>query len=492
MSDKTTYFLRDRNRVSGPFDLQQLLALKRRGRLARFHLVSTDRRNWAGADTIPGLFEPGGHDVIGLEPEHDERASAGPLVRAAPEAASWFYGAGDAPVGPLPASEIRALLAQGALPRTTPLWREGMDGWKPASSLPDFAGPVAPPLAFPAPPPGGPASRSRTRRGAILATVGGVAFLCLIGGAVVAFKPFGVNINPPFAANAVSGPYDQDRTRGAIGLVVCGWSVTMNDGKVRDWLEGTGTSFAVTTDGYLITNKHVVNSAANRVRMADENVIVDFLASQEPLFESLAEEMRQEKNLPVTADLVRAEYRKQLQSVAPKVWVFLGGKDALFEAKVVHVSEAYDLAILKVNRPQGAYFRVNPEANGVVRGLPVFALGFPGSAMHAISKEEMTLEATSASSSVASQMKERDFDYSVTNGIVSRITQEQIGRQWIQHNASITQGNSGGPLVDEGGRVLAINTLYTKDKDDGAAALYSLAMPQLMKELSRHIPSLGQ
>jgi S1-C subfamily serine protease len=490
MSDETTYFLRDRNRVSGPFSLQQLQALKQRGRLARFHLVSPDRRNWMGADTIPGLFEPGGYDLVGPDPGRSEKDGSGQLERVTHEVVTWYYGAGNQPVGPLPASEIRALIAQGTLTRGSLLWKDGMESWTPASSLPEFAGPTVPPLVLPSPPSSGRASRIRIRRGRILAAAGAVALLCLIGGAIVAFKPLGIDSS--LGASAVRGPKDEDRARGSIGLIVCGWTVTMNDGKVSDWTEGSGTGFAVTSDGYLITNKHVVESAANRVRMADQSVVSDFIANQEPFFKALTEHYQKTKNLPVTVDMVRIEYQKQIQSVEPKVWVFLGGRDALYKAKIVHVSEGHDMAILKVDRPDGAYFRISSGMESVVRGMPVFALGFPGSAMVALSEEEKTLEATTSASSVSSQMKERDFDYSVTDGIVSRVTQEQTGRQWIQHTAVITQGNSGGPLVDESGRVLAINTKGTKSGGDAAFALYSLAIPQLMKEISAHIPNLGR
>jgi putative metalloprotease len=51
------YFMRDRNRVSGPFDLETLRKFARGQRLARHHQLSTDRLTWVRAvDLLPDVF----------------------------------------------------------------------------------------------------------------------------------------------------------------------------------------------------------------------------------------------------------------------------------------------------------------------------------------------------------------------------------------------------------------------------------------------------
>lgn len=51
------YFMRDRNRVSGPFDLETLKKFARGQRLARHHQLSTDRLTWVRAvDLLPDVF----------------------------------------------------------------------------------------------------------------------------------------------------------------------------------------------------------------------------------------------------------------------------------------------------------------------------------------------------------------------------------------------------------------------------------------------------
>lgn len=494
MNGDTQYFLRDRNRVTGPFDLPQLQAMKRRGRLARFHQLSSDRRNWVGAETIPGLFdaasdvvEPGGRPADALS--YGIVPPPPPGGPASTDARCWFYGAGQQPEGPVTASDLRAMIHQGTLGPDSLVWREGMPSWQPAAILPEFSAAgvdrdgTTPALS------GSTTGRSTSPRRLAVPAIVGIVLLLVISGAIVAFRP--ETLDPLLGKSVVSGPNDQDRISRAIGLVVCGWSLTLKDGTVRDMMDGTGTSFAVTADGYLLTNKHVVEAAARRTRMADDYVVTDFLSQVRPGFQSLAEEISKE-GTAVTTDDVSNAFRNTLQSIEPKVWIFLGARSDSYQGTIIHLSDDFDLAILKVDRASGPYFRFAPSEQEIERGRKVYALGFPGSAMHAISEEEFSLELNSAGNSIESRLKDRDFSYTMTDGIVSKISDEQIGRRWIQHTATITAGNSGGPLVDDRGRVLAINTQYAKGQGDGAPTLYSLAMPQMMNELSAHIPSLGR
>ena len=60
------------------------------------------------------------------------------------------------------------------------------------------------------------------------------------------------------------------------------------------------------------------------------------------------------------------------------------------------------------------------------------------------------------------------LDFSVTNGIVSGLRYKS-NRYWVQTDAAINSGNSGGPLIDvKTGKVIGINTAgYSKRKTEG-------------------------
>jgi serine protease Do len=53
--------------------------------------------------------------------------------------------------------------------------------------------------------------------------------------------------------------------------------------------------------------------------------------------------------------------------------------------------------------------------------------------------------------------------YTATQGIVSNTVHEQNDINYIQHDAALNPGNSGGPLVDRDGHIVGVNTFVIKD-----------------------------
>ena len=111
-------------------------------------------------------------------------------------------------------------------------------------------------------------------------------------------------------------------------------------------------------------------------------------------------------------------------------------------AVVIWESAALDLALLKVD---GLTLPVAELASGKPnKGDPVIAMGYPGVSDYG---EDLTFEAT------------------VNRGVLSNFHREPwSGRgngrplDIIQHDAPINAGNSGGPLFDDCGRVIGVNT----------------------------------
>lgn len=524
------WYVRERNRVSGPFTLAQLKAMLARGQLARFHDISTDQVAWKKASSLVELFavpEWGGAgsatapaaattDALG------ERGGPDPAA----EGATWYYASGRQRQGPVTRQELLMLVARGELRRDSLVWTEGMTAWTPAKLVPELD------LGHSG---SGVASGSRGRNWLIAAAV----LLLLIGGGIgltwhlrpdlfvasavvpgaepegdpapsapesaviapAAAEPASLEPSPvapaqeaPPKAEVVEDEPEPEaaaspapaplvvlqgkggglaiqsradkRTEQAVVLIACGFSVIQRDNLQTDVVVSTGTGFLVTSDGYMLTNRHVVDGA---------------------------HQLREKR-----VELERGRRKRQVD-VRPEIWAFLGSKSACYEAKVVKIfdEENIDLAVLKIDAQGQPYFRI---ADGAARGEDISAMGFPGQAFKPVSKEEVLdrlkddrklLESIEGKGEFRVDMafQPSDFDYSLTKGTISRVSVRN-DVELLQHTAEIKPGNSGGPLVLEDGRVVGINTFFIADKKDvlEGRTFYALALARLRSSLAEVIP----
>ena len=146
--------------------------------------------------------------------------------------------------------------------------------------------------------------------------------------------------------------------------------------------KGSGSGFVVSTNGYLITNQHVIDGA---------------------------------------------------------VRVLVSGQDGRkITAEVVESNETRDLAVLKVTEGTWAAVQLG-DMDNVGMGDTVFAIGSPGGV-------DTVLEFTATRGIVSSV---RDF---------ASAANPNVKVQYIQTDAAINSGNSGGPLVNESGKVIGVNS----------------------------------
>lgn len=76
----------------------------------------------------------------------------------------WYYSKNSAQFGPITLDELKAKLASGELAGTDMVWREGMQDWRPAGTLPELAvGPSGLQPVLPTPAMGQPAESSTYR-----------------------------------------------------------------------------------------------------------------------------------------------------------------------------------------------------------------------------------------------------------------------------------------------------------------------------------------
>lgn len=112
--------------------------------------------------------------------------------------------------------------------------------------------------------------------------------------------------------------------------------------------------------------------------------------------------------------------------------VYVESEERPVNAKLLGVSECADLAVIDIDGD--GFSTIDWRTETVEAGLPIFALGFPL----------------------------LDTEYTVLDGVVSKVrvdgeTTWSSVDSVIEHSADTLPGNSGGPIVDDEGRVVAVH-----------------------------------
>jgi serine protease Do len=139
-------------------------------------------------------------------------------------------------------------------------------------------------------------------------------------------------------------------------------------------------------------------------------------------------------------------------------------------ARVVKVASDTDLALLKIE--DGA--KLTPArffTGAVADSADVYAIGYPGSVDRALDQEE------SDTLNPQSPIKTRG---SVSTGRSGKDVET------VLHTAPIAPGNSGGPLTDNCGRVLGVNTFKSLNDGGGASFYFAISMREVSAFLSQN------
>jgi len=248
-----------------------------------------------------------------------------------------------------------------------------------------------------------------------------------------------------------------------VGLVVCGEEVTYADGsQTENRRLGWGTCFRVTPDGYLLTNRHVVEKVENERRSSE----------------------RRDKEI------------RSGQKIRPQAWVFFSLTDKS-PAEIVHISNNFDMAVLKIASKSTRYLALSGDNPAqIARGTSVLACGFPDVDGKVVSFFEAVSQAKKSQTKgpVERLFLDKAFGFSLRKGIVNVQPGPYRAEDWtrdaicLQHNAHIFRGNSGGPLLGDDGTVIGINTFGREPTDAPDEFNYSLTMPQMRTEIDRHAP----
>lgn len=138
-----------------------------------------------------------------------------------------------------------------------------------------------------------------------------------------------------------------------------------------------------------------------------------------------------------------------------------------YAAKLVAIDRARDLALIEIT--QG---RVPPAAvytGPLDAGADIVALGYPGNVDLATAR--------SASDYITPRSPVR------SEGNYSNM-QSVDGVAMLVHTAKISRGNSGGPLVDDCGRITGINTAITRADDGDSPFAFAISARELARFLA--------
>jgi serine protease Do len=221
-----------------------------------------------------------------------------------------------------------------------------------------------------------------------------------------------------------------------------------------------GTGFIITPDGYIVTNAHVVEKSK-------DDLIVEEASSEIQKSINLIVQSIASKYTLSSDDPLRSELERAIRSYYVRGWSEDGGirvisfdpdqkvitalipvengiqmtvKKVAADPRIVGTPiPGKDVAILKIEAGDLPTVQLGDD-NNMAQGDQIYIMGFPGDA-ELDPNEEVGVEAT------------------LTAGKFSRRAQVPGGIwKFIQTDAYITHGNSGGPAFNERGEVIGIAT----------------------------------
>jgi len=270
---------------------------------------------------------------------------------------------------------------------------------------------------------------------------------------------------------------------------------------------GTGSGFFITSNGYIITNKHVLRGDEKRMEEADANIKKidaeaekykklfaaeeERLIKREKMLENYKNQIDKMTYLPLKASesekhrMAYEEYLMWKENFAFRKKDFLSKlesyseskDDFSYKAKVGAIASHFTI-ILKDGREFNVYLVAESrDADLALLKLDGYKTQFVKTAMSRQTRQGQDVYA------IGSPIGLKD---SVSSGIISGYE-----RGYIKTNAHVYPGNSGGPLIMTGGEVIGVNTLklLTRQFEGlGFAIPIETAISEFENILRGHLP----
>jgi S1-C subfamily serine protease len=242
----------------------------------------------------------------------------------------------------------------------------------------------------------------------------------------------------------------------------CEASVPFNGKTYEVSAKGQGSGFFVTSDGYIITNAHVVKESANPEICEQSQILTQQLISQ--IAEDLELSPSEIRNNP--EQMQEIESSLENARIQPINEVILPNGDQLtFDVKEygAPIGEGKDVAVIKVQIKNAPVLKL-ANSEQVKTQDKIIALGYPYLALGDLLDEKSEVEVTVSRGEISSTNKPlRD------------------GSTALQFNAGVTHGNSGGPVLNEQGEVIGITTFGPSNFDGIAFAVTSETIMEFVR-----------
>jgi serine protease Do len=160
-------------------------------------------------------------------------------------------------------------------------------------------------------------------------------------------------------------------------------------------------------------------------------------------------------------------YLKEFNLIVTNEHVVRGNRNVVIDGeaitkqlvRVLYTDEKYDLAFLEAPQSIDLPAVSLGAEDQIEEGMPIIAIGHPFG-----------------------------LKYTTTQGIISNAHHKQNHLTYLQHDAALNPGNSGGPLVTKQGKIIGVNTFVIKNGDNIG---FSLPVSYLKKTLNDFATSKG-
>lgn len=106
-----------------------------------------------------------------------------------------------------------------------------------------------------------------------------------------------------------------------------------------------------------------------------------------------------------------------------------------YQAVIYLMNESFDIAVLSVEDANFVPLKIG-DTSDIKAGDEIYAIGAP-----------------------------KNLSYTLTKGIISNVSRNIGAYEYIQIDAAINSGNSGGPLLNESGEVIGVNSMKLSDAE---------------------------